>query len=175
MRNGKWNLKHEFQWSLSVFGSDTRGLGGVLRRVCLTKARTCIEPLETEEQCWVWQYAPVIPAARTWRQGAPWGLLDTQPSLLDKSQASERLWLSQSMNQPTKKVNSPWEMTPEVIPWPLHAHAQMYPTLPKRHTEYTSVILALGKLSQEDLSFEVSLGYLVRFCLKQTAQQMSER
>jgi hypothetical protein len=31
---------------------------------------------------------------------------------------------------------------------------------------YRSVILALGRLRQEDMEFEISLGYVVRSCLK---------
>lgn len=60
-------------------------------KVCLRRQGPALNPGNCEEQCRVWQYALVILAARTWRQEDPWGLLDTQPSLFDKSQASERL------------------------------------------------------------------------------------
>jgi hypothetical protein len=39
---------------------------------------------------------------------------------------------------------------------------------------YTLVILALGRLTQEDLKFKTSLGYRVRSCLKQTNNQKND-
>jgi hypothetical protein len=109
---------------------------------------------------------------RKWRQENRWSSLDTQPSLFGKFQANERLCQKRKRkrkkekgkeNQKTKTVMCP-RNDPNSGPWPLQAHAQMHPTPhpPKRHSECTYAILALGKLRQEDLSIEASLGYISR-------------